>query len=683
MSFDLEGARKAGYTDTEIAQGLAKRWNFDLEGAKSAGYTDGQIIAKLMERTATLAPASAIPTAPTAAQAAQGSRAPVAPAGAAVTDTRNASFGQRAAGVGEAALTLATGATGGMVGMVGGTAGATAAAILNGSFGSKEAADMIEQAAAQGAQALTYEPRGAVGQEIVGAIGQAAQGLAPLAGLSPQMAGMAAGARPVAGAARTGAAAVLDKAQTAVPAAVRQVPERMAQVMGRTEPTPTRGTMGSVGAAGTDMAAMRTATAENMPIPVKLTRGQSTRDFEQLRFEKETAKDPARGAALRDRGEEQNAAILGNFDAWIDATGAQAPDVVATGRAVNSALVSRAARDKAAVRVAYKEAEKAGEMASPVKVDGIAQALDASRSAESTAPVLVAARREIVRLGGAIEGPDGALLPGEMTLNNAEQLRKFVNKVTGIDPTNQKFAADIKTAIDAATEGAGGQAYKKARALRTQYAQTYENHAIVSDLLRNRRAMSDPKVAIEKVFQRTVLQGSADDLTFLRRVLQTGGDNGQQAWKDLQGSTLQHIRDQATRGVSTDQRGNAVISPAGLDRAIKQLDANGRLEIVLGKQGAQQLRDISDIAKFVNTAPPGAINTSNTASVLLAAMAETGANGAMFGIPLPVISGLRVATTYVKDRQIQQRIVRALNNEAERQRAKPKPAPSPQSVTLQ
>ena len=43
--FDLEGARKAGYSDTEIADYLASTHpkGFDAQGARKAGYSDTEI----------------------------------------------------------------------------------------------------------------------------------------------------------------------------------------------------------------------------------------------------------------------------------------------------------------------------------------------------------------------------------------------------------------------------------------------------------------------------------------------------------------------------------------------------------------------------------------------------------------------------------------------------------------
>lgn len=45
--FNVQAARKAGYTDAEIADYLAKESKFNVAGAREAGYSDGQIIAQL------------------------------------------------------------------------------------------------------------------------------------------------------------------------------------------------------------------------------------------------------------------------------------------------------------------------------------------------------------------------------------------------------------------------------------------------------------------------------------------------------------------------------------------------------------------------------------------------------------------------------------------------------------
>lgn len=695
-------------------------------------------------------------------------------------------LGERLVGASEAGLTTLTGMTGGTVGMIGGTVKQMTQNVLDGTFGTQQAADLVEKAAMEGAQALTYAPRTEQGREQAQAVGDFMQQTIPVMPLTAEMGMLGQAVKNATPAVRAttnaGVATAAAKTGQVVDAvkppvvnavnAVKNAPGRAMEAVGlrSPEPVPTAGTGGSVGAMGTDVGTMRRIAGEELPVPVELTKGQATRDFGQLRFEQEAAKNPELGAPIRERMEQQHRAVRQSFDAWLDETGAQAPDNRTVGIAVDKALTAKAARDKAEIRVAYKEAEKAGEMQAPVSSQQVVDVLNASQSAESTAPVLTAAKKELIRLGGAVEDANGQLVPikptasapgglpvgetilkpgadgavwltkdperamryakqaaeknggepvvvrvreseapqdptnfgddytrsvagtipieskivgkvvpeegywyhgtsqqkssGGMSLANMEQLRKFVNKVTGNDPTNIKFAGDLKRAIDASTEGAGGELYAKARGLRAEYAEQYENRAVISDLLSNKRGMSDRKVALEDVADRVIFRGSLDDLRFARKVLQTGGEEGKQAWREIQGFALRSIRDEATKSITRDSTGNEVISASGLDKAIKRLDNEGKLDHLFGKQGAEKLRAVNDLAKVMFTTPPGAVNTSNTASVLLAAM-DMALSGSA-GMPLPVMSGLKMLVKNVKDRKLRARINDALNQKGAR-----------------
>ncbi len=114
-----------------------------------------------------------------------------------------------------------------------------------------------------------------------------------------------------------------------------------------------------------------------------------------------------------------------------------------------------------------------------------------------------------------------------------------------------------------------------------------------------------------------------------------------------------------------------MVSAAKLDKAIKRLDADGKLDFIFGKQGAAQIRLINDVAKDVLTSPPNSVNTSNTASVLLAAL-DMGISGAG-GMPLPIASGLRLVVNNIKDRGIRRRVYDALGKKAEPEKAAPAP----------
>lgn len=50
MAFDIQAAKQAGYSDSEISDHLAKGSNFNLAQARNAGYSDGEIIDHLSKR---------------------------------------------------------------------------------------------------------------------------------------------------------------------------------------------------------------------------------------------------------------------------------------------------------------------------------------------------------------------------------------------------------------------------------------------------------------------------------------------------------------------------------------------------------------------------------------------------------------------------------------------------------
>lgn len=629
----------------------------------------------------------------------------------------------KAIGAGEAALSTGTGLTTGAVGMIGGTVKGLAEQILSGQFGTKEAADLVEKSAMQGAQAGTYAPRTQSGQQQAGAVGDFMQNaLMPMApvlpGMAPMMArpsgpaaviaraGIEGTARDVAGgaaraadfvapgavnAAKVGesaagiAGAGIDAAGKVAGMAkgVTTLPRRALEALRGTS-EPTTGTMGSVGAAGTDMATMRRATANDFPVPLgdKLTKGMASRDPAQLKFEVETAKNPELGAPLRQRVNDINQGVLENFDHWIDQTGAQAPTLRATGSAVDIALVDQAKRAKIEINAKYEAARKAGEMEAPVSLNSVIDHLNQAAPEATTAPLLTTARKLAVDLGiakeengvlipmGSKPGPYSTLTntrpePG-VTLKTAEQFRQAINRNTDYEPTNVRQATIIKGLVDESTAGKGGDLYRAARAARTRYAQKYEDHAVIAKLLNEKQGTADRQVAFEDVHKHAILDGSLDDVRTVRKVLQTGGEQGQQAWRELQGATMRHIRDEATKSVATDARGNRVVSPAALDKTIRSLDVDGKLDFIFGKKGAQQLRDIRELAQLAKTAPPeSAINHSNTAATA-AYLADT-LLSAMVGVPAPLATGSRIGLKYIKDTGLRKRVNEALGERAAQQ----------------
>jgi len=102
--------------------------------------------------------------------------------------------------------------------------------------------------------------------------------------------------------------------------------------------------------------------------------------------------------------------------------------------------------------------------------------------------------------------------------------------------------------------------------------------------------------------------------------LKKAGPDGQQAWKELQGQTIQYMKDQVSKSVDVDSFGNPVVSPAKFKAVVTTLDQDGKLDYLFGKKGAQEIRDLLETTINVNAPLKGAANYSNTASALITAL---------------------------------------------------------------
>lgn len=559
-----------------------------------------------------------------------------------VASYKEPTLSQKLIGAGETGLTLLTGGTTGLLGTVGGALSGAYEEAKAGQFGTPQAAKRIEERAALGGQQYTYAPRTQAGQEQIQAIGKLGAELVPFTQVMPS-------------------GLLSQGTKQAIVAPVQRGASVVRNIFKEEVPTQTFGQSG--GAAATAMPLVRETTAANLPVPVTLTKGAATREAQQLAFEKEQMKGQL-GAPLRARAEQNNLEVLQNFDSLMEMTGAEAAQsgFAATGNKVIDALSQGWQGAKAKTSAAYKKAETAGELEAPVTLDLLATYINENMPESTVAPVINVAKNKGVQLGVLKEMEDGTVQAVPTTLANTELLRRSVNKTMGVDATNKSFGSSIKQVIDASTESAGGELYKQARAMREQQARKFEGRAIVSNLLTKVKGKDDPKVEASQVFQKSILNGSPEEITFLKRVLYTSGKDGQSAWNEIQGSTINHIQEVATSGVGTDSMGRKIVSPAKLNEAITSLDKNGRLDIVMGKDKAQKIRDLNEVLQYVQTVPPGTlVNTSGTAGVILAAMAEAGTTGFLTGLPVPVVSGIRAATQYVKDRKLKARIEDALN----------------------
>jgi hypothetical protein len=447
-------------------------------------------------------------------------------------------------------------------------------------------------------QRFQFQPTSPVSQDILQSMGSALEAsklppVLPNVGMLPSYARAAGGA------------------PTQVNQAVQNITPKvrtMAEALRQPEPTP-MSTMSGVGAAEVPLAAQRIEMARQLRVPIDLSKGQATRSLADQQFEAETMKTyPSDiGRPLIAAQELRNTQIGQNLDAYVDATGALVANpfyLRPTGEAVDTALRETANKSKTAYKSAYTTARASDEGQQKVNVQGIIDQLDNMEAEAVNAPVINSAK---IKLGQLAKD-------GEMTLNEIEEVRKMVNRLSGDSPSNMAFGGDIKKMIDVVTENAGGDLFKEARRLRTKFANQFENIGLINDLLSKKPNSNDKVVALEKVFDHSVMQSDLDSLMALGRTLKKT-PNGQQAFRELQGQTIENIRNAITSNIQTDSLGQRNFNPKQFDTIVKNLDKSGKLDYMFGKSGAQEIRNLRDTAITINS-PVAGINQSNTASAM-------------------------------------------------------------------
>ena len=442
-----------------------------------------------------------------------------------------------------------------------------------------------------------FKPTSPVSQDVLQGIGSAfeASKMPPVlpTGMLPSYARMVQGTPPQA----------RQMGQT-----VQEAGPRIAQAL--RQPEPPVSTMSGVGAAQSPEALTRLQMAQQLRVPVPLTKGQATKELGQQQFEMETAKTYPQdvGRPIIDRKIDQNQRILSNFDAFLEPIGAKtaAPDnLYEVGKVVDNALVKKAKTAKKEIKDAYTLADESGQTQELIDVTPIKTFLNNLEAEAVNAPIITSAKMKLDTLAPA----------GELSINKLEEVRKMVGRLSGSTPTNGEFGREINKLIDASTEGKGGNLYQDARKLRANYAREFENVGVVDKLLSKKAGTTDRAVAFEKVFDHAILNGSLDDVKAIGQTLKRAGPEGQQAYRELVGQTVEYMREAITKNIRTDESGKRVVSAAQFDTVVRNLDKSGKLDYLFGKKGAEEIRNLRDTTILVYDMPLG-VNTSNTSSAV-------------------------------------------------------------------
>jgi len=391
----------------------------------------------------------------------------------------------------------------------------------------------------------------------------------------------------------------------------------------------------SVGAAAVSPETLRIERARSLPIPIELSKDQATRNPADVRFARETAKDPVIGQSLQEKYANDIALIQKNMQALVERTGAEMAGVAPAqlGESLINVVEPYRQARKGEVRTAYEAADAAGEMSQPVSYAPLINYLN---KVTKDRPTLKANNPILGIIQDEIKANDPSKT-GQISLRQLEDIRQVI--VNEIDPTQRGsmyHGNKLKKAIDVATEKAGGDLYKQARQLNARYMSEFEDTPVIKNLTAIKKGTTDRAVAIESLVDKSILRGPASDVQKLFATLEKSGPDGVRMANELRGYVAEHIKNEATKGVERDIKGNPYVSTAKLDSTIRQLDKSGKLEFLFGKEGAAHYRTLNDVTKDLQTVPRGTTNPSGTAAQIGAMIAEASAQFALSGIPAPI-----------------------------------------------
>jgi hypothetical protein len=278
------------------------------------------------------------------------------------------------------------------------------------------------------------------------------------------------------------------------------------------------------------------------------------------------------------------------------------------------------------VKKKYDAADAAGETQEQVSINPLIKYIadHETEIATNNAPVLANLKMQLAKLGAA----------DTLSIYDLEQLRKSANKISfpgsGV---NEVYMGELRPLFERITEGKGGDLYKAARAENTKYATEFKDHAVISKLLRNKPGTKDRAVAFEDIYKHVVHTGSLDDLQLVKNTLLKAGDEGEFAWNQIRAQAADELKQRAMSNISKDAAGNPIPNAKALRTATAQLDRDGKLDLLFGKDEAKRIRELVQLGGDIYSPVPGTISPG-TASVLIRSLDAIAKNAVISRIPV-------------------------------------------------
>lgn len=237
---------------------------------------------------------------------------------------------------------------------------------------------------------------------------------------------------------------------------------------------------------------------------------------------------------------------------------------------------------------------------------------------------------------------------GTINLRQFEDIRKLIAEETEQGTSNGFHGNQLRKTIDQLTANKGGELYKTARKLNTDYMTEFEDTPTVKNITALKKGTVDRVVPLEQLPEKLLLSATKDQVQQVFNTLTKAGPEGQQMINELKGVLGEHLRDQTFQGVNRDVHGNYVPSAPKLNAALEKLDKSGKLDLVFGKKDAERFRTLNEVVQDIRTVPEGSVNYSGTASNLKTMLADIAGSYALTGVPAPLIMGAKYTANQFK-----------------------------------
>lgn len=473
-----------------------------------------------------------------------------------------------------------------------------AGTLASGKYGTQEGIRAGEEAM----KAVQYQPRTQTAREALSAVGEFLQ---PVTGaLPPTLGATGATLNALAPAVAMQANAI---ARPAIRQAAVPVQNALANVMTREQ----QPSMVGMGAASTSEDLMRQQRLEQLKI--RSTLGERTKNLQQQQFESEVQRGALSGVsekAKEDLAKEMGAFkagqkqdILKQFERMTEEVGGTIDRSTprALGKFVDDTVSDIYTKKFNNYKEKYRLADESGETLEQVPYQSLLDYINTKTPTrrKTLDPIL-----DDVAESLAMNDPQKT---GTISIRSLEDIYQQVG--TAKDSPSAKPLKDLITQIG---DGAGGKLYQEARQSRAQLAKEFEDVQRVDKLLGKKAGYKDRQVALDDVYNHIIVDGPLEEMRTVTSLLKKTPE-GQKAYQELQGYTLQRMKDLLLKKGDESE----AVRLSNFNNFVTQLDREDKLSYMFGKKGRDEIVDLRNAIKDVLIKEEGAINYSNTGGVVL------------------------------------------------------------------